>query len=341
MIVITSSVNHGGDAAKALSPFRNGVAKPLVDKVDVSAVTLAFSHNMDAQVLGGSCRIADRDALITDSWPELVLDVWNRWCKFTEDHGVKQTLVLWDVTRMDKLASRPDENRGVLFPCQMSLMASIKSSSPASDDAVVSFVSSTVEYVCKFDTEEPGKDLGVFVNLSRGNEDKIEGVFGVNLPCLGRRKAKQTFDNSSTLSCHRLPKRDEPHDVSGANTPFPSVAPKKTARSPRRDEKDTEHNCATSIPQRGHGEEWRKRPPCIAHRLRTRSTSRHEPQIRTHQIHTPENFYTCAAREFQPSTRWAKVHRRCAEGEEKSRTERGRNSHEQGIRLDHCRPENS
>ena len=56
-------------------------------------------------MLSGSRRFATRGALITDSWPELVLEVWNRWCKFTEDDGVKQTLVLWDATRMDKLAS--------------------------------------------------------------------------------------------------------------------------------------------------------------------------------------------------------------------------------------------
>ena len=65
-----------------------------------------------------------------------------------------------------------------------------RSSSPASDDAVVSFVSSTAEYVRKFDVEKSGKDLGTFVSLSRGNEDKIEDVFGVNLPRLRKLKAK-------------------------------------------------------------------------------------------------------------------------------------------------------
>ena len=102
--------------------------------------------------------------------------------------------------------SKPDRYRGALSPQQSVLDGSQwavstifflyaplmagRSSSPASDDAVVSFISSTAEYVRKFDVEKSGKDLGTFVSLSRGNEDKIEDVFGVNLPRLRKLKAK-------------------------------------------------------------------------------------------------------------------------------------------------------
>jgi hypothetical protein len=79
---------------------------------------------------------------------------------------------------------------GTTISCHLFLISIIRSSSPASDDAVVSFVSSTAEYVRRVDTKKSGKDLGVFVNLSRGNEDKIEDVFGVNLPRLRKLKAK-------------------------------------------------------------------------------------------------------------------------------------------------------
>jgi hypothetical protein len=104
-ILVNSFIFQGGDAAETLAPFRNGSAKPVADKVQVLPDMLGASHAGDAQILGGSRRMAIRGALITDSWPDLILDIWNRWCKFTEDDSVKQTLVLWDATKMDKVAS--------------------------------------------------------------------------------------------------------------------------------------------------------------------------------------------------------------------------------------------
>jgi Berberine and berberine like len=47
-----------------------------------------------------------------------------------------------------------------------------------------------VEYVREVDIEKSGRDNGVFINLCQGNEDKIEDVFGVNLPRLRKLKAK-------------------------------------------------------------------------------------------------------------------------------------------------------
>jgi hypothetical protein len=34
-----------------------------------------------------------------------VLDVRNRWCKFPEDDALRETFVLWDAMRMDKVAA--------------------------------------------------------------------------------------------------------------------------------------------------------------------------------------------------------------------------------------------
>jgi hypothetical protein len=104
-IIITSFAFKGGDAAETLSPFRTGIAKPIVDCGQVWPDMLAVSHSEDAQMLGGSRRIAIRGALITEAWPDLALDVWNRWCEFTEDDGYKQTVVIWEAGKMDKVAS--------------------------------------------------------------------------------------------------------------------------------------------------------------------------------------------------------------------------------------------
>jgi hypothetical protein len=95
-IILMFFTFRGGDAATSLAPFRDGAAKPIVDQVKVWTDMLAVSHCEDEYILAGSRRMAIRGALITDFWPDLVLDVWNRWCKFTEDE---------DATKMDKVAS--------------------------------------------------------------------------------------------------------------------------------------------------------------------------------------------------------------------------------------------
>jgi hypothetical protein len=104
-ILVTSFIFREGDAAETLAPFRNGSAKPVADHIQVSQDMLAVSQKGDAQILGLSPRMAIRGTILTESWPDLLLDVWNRWCKFTEDDGVRQTVVLLDATKMDKVAS--------------------------------------------------------------------------------------------------------------------------------------------------------------------------------------------------------------------------------------------
>jgi Berberine and berberine like len=70
------------------------------------------------------------------------------------------------------------------------LIAEIRSNSPASDNGLFSFISSTTEHVRKVDIEKSGRDIGMFINLCRGDEHKVEDVFGVNLPRLRKLKAK-------------------------------------------------------------------------------------------------------------------------------------------------------
>jgi Berberine and berberine like len=61
--------------------------------------------------------------------------------------------------------------------------------SPASDDALFSFLSSTVDHIRKVDIEKSGRDIGGFINLCQDTE-KVEDIFGVNLPRLRKLKAK-------------------------------------------------------------------------------------------------------------------------------------------------------
>lgn len=171
---------------------------------------LTVCYARSAEILSGTdtCRMNLRGALVSEAWPDLVLDTWNRWRQFTEDDSVKQTFVVWNATKADKDTSAGSNDTAVpdhlksqywmlvngrlvcatIF-CYTFLTARVRSQSPTSDDAMLSFVSSTVEYVRKVNIEKSGRDTGIFVNLSRGDEDQKD-IFGANLPRLRKLKAK-------------------------------------------------------------------------------------------------------------------------------------------------------
>lgn len=191
-ILITYFLSHGDDAAKTLAPFRNA-AKPILDRVEVSTDMLTVCYARSAEILSGTdtCRMNLRGALVSEAWPDLVLDTWNRWRQFTEDDSVKQTFVVWNATKADKDTSAGSNDTAVPdhLKSQYWMLVNGRSQSPTSDDAMLSFVSSTVEYVRKVNIEKSGRDTGIFVNLSRGDEDQKD-IFGANLPRLRKLKAK-------------------------------------------------------------------------------------------------------------------------------------------------------
>jgi hypothetical protein len=41
---------------------------------------------------------------MSPTWEDIALEVWDRWCKFTENDDRKQTLVIWQVGRQEKVA---------------------------------------------------------------------------------------------------------------------------------------------------------------------------------------------------------------------------------------------
>lgn len=91
-------------SAKVLAPFRQGPVKPVFEKCHTSPDMLAVSHGADASFANAPKRFSIRGALVADVYEELMLEVWDRWVKFTENPDVKASAVIWDVTKPDKIS---------------------------------------------------------------------------------------------------------------------------------------------------------------------------------------------------------------------------------------------
>lgn len=67
---------------------------------------LAVSHIADAQFALVPPRLIIRGALVTDLWTDMMLDLWARWCEFTEKNpDARATSVLWELSKAEKIAA--------------------------------------------------------------------------------------------------------------------------------------------------------------------------------------------------------------------------------------------
>jgi hypothetical protein len=88
-----------------LAPFREGSIKPILDKCGNVPDMLTASHGADASIALAPKRLRIRGALFADYYEEMILGVWERWVKFTEDNeDTKGSAVLWDLTRPEKIS---------------------------------------------------------------------------------------------------------------------------------------------------------------------------------------------------------------------------------------------
>lgn len=77
--------------------------KPVFEKCHASPDMLAVSHGADASFASAPKRFSMRGAFVADFYEELILEVWERWVKFTENPDVKSSGVIWDLTKSDKI----------------------------------------------------------------------------------------------------------------------------------------------------------------------------------------------------------------------------------------------
>ncbi|PIL27053.1 hypothetical protein GSI_10192 [Ganoderma sinense ZZ0214-1] len=78
-------------------PFRDGAAKPVLDKVG-TVPDMAVAPR----------RLVIRGTLFSDFFPALFRGVWDKWVAFTEtSEKVRGSAVLWDLTLPDRMAKVP------------------------------------------------------------------------------------------------------------------------------------------------------------------------------------------------------------------------------------------
>ncbi|KAK7039153.1 hypothetical protein VNI00_010057 [Paramarasmius palmivorus] len=175
-VVILPTVLHDQDGTrtqKVLAPFREGAAKPVLDKIGLAPDMLTVSHAADAAVAAAPRSLVIRGTLISDFFPELLLAVYEKWLAFTEaNEDVRASAVLFDLTSPGKVAEvgsadTPFKNREHCY--WMAVQGRAKTD--ASVDAAREFTTSLVTFVREKNAELSGRDLGWWVTLCPGQRE--------------------------------------------------------------------------------------------------------------------------------------------------------------------------
>ncbi|KAG6916335.1 hypothetical protein DXG01_007318 [Tephrocybe rancida] len=193
-VIIMPWVSEDENLARSkiiLAPFREGPIKPLVDKCSLAPDTLTASHGADASVALAPKRLRIRGALFADYYEELIIGVWERWVKFTEDNeDARGTAILWDLTHPKKLTEVTSTATAVRIRDDNYWVAvQGRTNNPAADGIVSDFVASTVAFIRNKNTELSGKDYGYFLSMAQGDENPAD-IFGDNLARLSKLKSK-------------------------------------------------------------------------------------------------------------------------------------------------------
>ncbi|THH13191.1 hypothetical protein EW146_g7004 [Bondarzewia mesenterica] len=176
--------------ANILAPFRSDIA-PLIDKVTSAPDQLIVSHASDAALSSAPRRLIIRGVPFIDLWTDMMLEVWTRWCKFTEEHeDARRSTVIWDTRKSEKVAEvrREDTAFCVRYP-HYSVAIQGRNSRPETDEVSRAFVTSTAAFIRQTNIQKTGHDLGLLLNMAQGDEP-AEAVFGLNLAKLRKLKAK-------------------------------------------------------------------------------------------------------------------------------------------------------
>jgi hypothetical protein len=93
MTFVTGSPSR---AQKVLHPFRTAVS-PIADQSVVLSSLFEVSHVGDENLETMPHRIHVQAAIMADVWSDTVMEVWKRWCVFTEKEDCDQTAILWEI----------------------------------------------------------------------------------------------------------------------------------------------------------------------------------------------------------------------------------------------------
>ncbi|KAA1475122.1 FAD-binding domain-containing protein [Dentipellis sp. KUC8613] len=173
-----------------LRPFRT-TAVPKTEKIITVPDQFTASHLSDATRALAPPRLTIRGVPLSQPWPEIMLGVWARWYKFTEENSDgRGSTVVWDVRNTGRIAE-VDVGETAYVPREPHLPVAIqgRNTLPETDEAVSKFVASLANYMHSENTALLGRDLGIMVSIAQGDEP-VEVVFGQNVGRLRKVKAK-------------------------------------------------------------------------------------------------------------------------------------------------------
>lgn len=107
-VVILPTVLNDEDGSRAqtvLAPFTAGSVKPMLQNIRVVPNFQTMSHAADAALATAPRRLVIRGTMFSDFFPDLLLAVWHKWLKFTENEDVRASAVLWDLTLPTSITS--------------------------------------------------------------------------------------------------------------------------------------------------------------------------------------------------------------------------------------------
>lgn len=215
MTFVTGSSSR---AEKVLLPFRTAVS-PIADQSATLSSLFEVSHVGDENLETMPHRIHVQAAIVADIWSDTVMEVWKRWCVFTEREDCGQTAILWeiDLRGWGKEGAVGQEETAfhvrdphycvIVYGRYVPINYIIQTCNeitdtdlwrphpptsnrlPASDPHIAAFVSETASYIRSANTLKTGRDLGVPLCWATGDE-RPEDVFGVNLERLRRLKGR-------------------------------------------------------------------------------------------------------------------------------------------------------
>jgi hypothetical protein len=94
-----------GDAARAervLHPFRHTLT-PITDQSATLDNMFEVSHVADENLREMPRRMNMQAAVVSDIRTDTALEVWDQWRQFTENEDGKESIILWEIDRPEKI----------------------------------------------------------------------------------------------------------------------------------------------------------------------------------------------------------------------------------------------
>ncbi|KAJ8095785.1 hypothetical protein PM082_022892 [Marasmius tenuissimus] len=187
------------DPVTVLKPFRES-ATPIFEGLGTVNNFTAVSHGADSVLNGQPPRVTSDGALISDLWDDLVLSVFENWENFTNEPRFHSSILMWEFSHRDKIASVPVEATAFAARSPHYYMTITgRHTDPVDDAEVAEWATSLVGFVKQQQVERTGFPLPTPQLFAYSPEtESSDEVWGENLSKL--RKLKSRYDPGKVWS---------------------------------------------------------------------------------------------------------------------------------------------